>query len=108
MEIDELLSTPLWQMTGSDFCKLQSYANALDKSKTPLAGRTLCASVHALAVYLNCCDATIYALRKEGVLDSAIVSQIGRRIVFDGEIARELASAYQTDRRNAHTSMEKC
>lgn len=102
MEIDKLLATPLWQMTGADFCQLQNYANnTLDKSKAPDT-RTLCASVHALAEYLNCCDATIYSLRKEGVLDGAIVSKIGRRIVFDGETARELASAYQAEQRNAH------
>ena len=59
--------------------------------------------VHALAVELGCSDSTVYSLMRtareedgssEGWRHSsyAIVSRIGRRIVFDVERARELAT----------------
>ena len=58
--------------------------------------------VHALAVELGCSDSTVYSLmrttREEDgssdggvLLRDAIVSRIGRRIVFDVERVRELA-----------------
>jgi hypothetical protein len=37
----------------------------------------------------------IYALKKEGVLDKAIVEQVGKRIIFDADKARMLADEYQ-------------
>jgi hypothetical protein len=43
----------------------------------------------------------VYTLKKIGVLDSAIVSQIGKRIVFDVNKARILADEYQKSRRAA-------
>ena len=42
---------------------------------------------------------TIYDLKKKGVLDEAIISRVGRKIVFDAEKARVLASNYQSDQR---------
>ena len=68
---------------------------------TPMGQKAL--GVHALAVELGCSDSTIYALmrapREEdgsseggGILKPAIISRIGRRIVFDVEKARELAT----------------
>ena len=52
-----------------------------------------------LAAYLGCCESTIYAIKKSGALDEAIISKIGHRIVFDAEKARELANEYQCQKR---------
>ena len=107
-KIEGLLEKPLWQMTGEEYCQLTHYALSLTPGagpyQTPPGQKAL--GVHALAVELGCSDSTIYAImrtpREEdgsseggGILKAAIVSRIGRRIVFDVDKARELATQYQ-------------
>lgn len=105
IDIQGLFEKPVWQMTGEEYCQLTHYALSLSQSTGPSqapAGRKAL-GVHALAEELGCSESTIYALmrtsREEdgsseggGVLKRAIVSRIGRRIVFDVEKARELAT----------------
>ena len=108
ININGLLEKPLWQMTGEEYCQLTQYALSLSSgtgtAPSPSGQKAL--GVHALAVELGCSDSTIYALmrtpREEdgsseggGILKPAIVSRIGRRIVFDVDKARELATQYQ-------------
>ena len=110
--IEGLLVKPLWQMTGEEYCQLTQYAMSLspnaETSPAPMGQKAL--GVHALAVELGCSDSTIYALmravREEdgsseggGILKPAIVSRIGRRIVFDVDTARRLADGYQSARK---------
>lgn len=92
-KISDLLFKPLWQLTGEEYVRLHAYACTLkrDTEPTPVTRVT---GVRALAEYLSCCESKIYALKREGVLDSAIISHIGKNTVFDGEKARELAQAY--------------
>lgn len=98
MEIRSLLEKPLWQLTGEEYVRLHAYACTINNDTTtaPAARVT---GVRALAEYLSCCESTIYALKREGVLDSAIISHVGKNIVFDGERARELAQAYMREHR---------
>ena len=106
--IEGLLQKPLWQMTGEEYCQLTHYALSLSpntgSSPAPPGQKAL--GVHALAVELGCSDSTVYALmrtpREEdgsseggGILRPAVVSRIGRRIVFDVDTARRLADDYQ-------------
>ena len=110
--IDGLLRKPLWQMTGEEYCQLTHYALSLSpntgSSAAPPGLKAL--GVHALAMELGCSDSTVYALmrtpREEddsaeggGILQPAIISRIGRRIVFDVDIARRLADDYQSTRK---------
>jgi len=110
--IDGLLQKPLWQMTGEEYCQLTHYALSLSpntgSSASPPGQKAL--GVHVLAMELGCSDSTVYALmrtaREEddsaeggGILQPAIVSRIGRRIVFDVDIARRLADDYQSTRK---------
>ena len=48
---------------------------------------------------MECCDSLVYKLRREGVLDEAIISRIGKKIVFDGDVARRCANEYQEQQR---------
>ena len=112
-QIEGLLEKPLWQMAGEEYCQLTHYALSLSpntgpSSPSPPGQKAL--GVHALAVELGCSVSTIYALmrmpREEdgsaesgGILKSAIVSRIGRRIVFDVDAARRLADEYQSSRK---------
>ena len=107
-KIEGLLQKPLWQMTGEEYCQLTHYAISLSPnagtSQAPTGQKAL--GIHALAVELGCSDSTVYSLmrtpRKEdasseggGILKDAIISRIGRRIVFDVDKARELAKQSQ-------------
>ena len=60
---------------------------------------TRCTGVRELAQYLNCCESTIYSMKREKILDDAILSSIGKSTVFDGERARELAQVYMQEHR---------
>ena len=110
--IEGLLQKPLWQMTGEEYCQLTQYAlslsNGTGTAPSPSGQKAL--GVHARAVELGCSDSTIYALmrtpREEdgsseggGILRPAVVSRIGRRIVFDVDTARRLADDYQSSRK---------
>ena len=106
IQIESFLDKPVWQMTGKEYIGLTQYALA---TVSGVGGNTMserrgqkAMGVHALAVELGCSDSTVYSLmrtaREEdgssdggGLLRDAIVSRIGRRIVFDVERARELA-----------------
>ena len=110
--IEGLLQKPLWQMTGEEYCQLTHYALSLsqnaESSASPPGQKAL--GVHALAIELGCSDSTVYALMRTprevddsadggGILQPAIISRIGRRIVFDVDIARKLADGYQSTRK---------
>ena len=109
--IEGFLGKPLWQMTGEEYCQLTHYALSLSPntgSSSPPGQKAL--GVHALAVELGCSDSTVYSLMRTpreddgsadggGILRPAIVSRIGRRIVFDVETARRLADDYQSSRK---------
>lgn len=110
--IDGLLQKPLWQMTGEEYCQLTHYALSLSPNtgSSPALPGQKALGVHALAVELGCSDSTVYALmrtpREEdgsseggGILRPAVVSRIGRRIVFDVDTARRLADDYQSSRK---------
>ena len=102
-----LLDKPIWQMSGREFCALTHFANGLgDGLGAGAERRTLVNGVQALADGLGCSPSTIYALMRTartedgsaaegGILRDAIVSRIGRAIVFDVERARELAKEYK-------------
>ena len=99
-KVTDLLNKPLWQLTGSEYLALHRYAHEKDgmnsKECHPITRVT---GVHALAQYIECSDSQVYKLRREGVLDEAIISHVGKSIVFDGEKARELAQAFMEESR---------
>lgn len=112
ININGLLEKPLWQMTGEEYCQLTQYALSLSTGTgtAPSTSGHKALGVHALAVELGCSDSTIYALmrttREEdgsseggGIIKGAIISRIGRRIVFDVDTARKLAEYYQSSYR---------
>ncbi|MCR5561113.1 MAG: DUF3853 family protein [Bacteroidales bacterium] len=97
INIEELLSKPVWQMTGQEFCELTRYANSDSvkrngESEVLAPRRTVKGTVN-LAQELGCCAATISNLLKEGVLKRAVVSHVGRAYVFDVDIAIEETKA---------------
>ena len=99
---EELMKKPVCLMSGEELIALTQYANGgLPQTTTPSdqSKQVRVIGIKELAAYLGCCESTVYAIKKIGVLDPAIVSQIGKRIVFDAERARELADGYQKAQR---------
>ncbi len=99
----ELLERPLWGLTVMEFLSVLSEAGKLqeDGALWLLSSKRII-GVKALAKYLNCSESTIYLLRRKGVLDDAVVSQIGRSIVFDGDKARALACEHLQEARKSN------
>lgn len=98
--IQELLQKPLWQLTGEEYVALHTYACSINNSD--IEGRqpaVQCKGVNALAEYCKCSPSQIAKLLREGVLESAVVSRIGKCIVFDGDEARRCANEYQEQQR---------
>lgn len=95
-------------MTGEEYVALHAYAVkvANDEVGAPQTV-TRCTGVRELAQYLSCCESTVYAMKREGVLDDSILSSIGKSIVFDGEKARELAQTYIQEHRQSKKPNEK-
>lgn len=97
--ITEILGLPLWQLTGEEYVRLHAYACSKNNNIVA-APVTKVTGVQALAKYLSCCESTVYMLRRERVLDEAVISRVGKSIVFDAEKAQRLADDYMTMNRN--------
>ena len=97
----DLMKKPVCMMSGEELVMLTKFANSMQTPNSPPDSfkRVQVIGIKDLATYLGCCESTIYAIKKAGALDRAIISKIGHRIVFDAEKARELANDYQCQKR---------
>ena len=87
-------------MTGEEYVALHAYACATNSTDSSVAAAvTRIKGVHAVAEYCDCSDSQIAKLLREGVLAPAILSRIGKSIVFDGDEARRCANEYQMQQR---------
>lgn len=98
---ERLLQKMLVQMTGEELVAIFRMAatEANDGNGTPKEASKYVYGIQDLAAYIGCCASTIYDLKKRGVLDAAIVSKVGKRIVFNAPLARKLADDFQQLRR---------
>ena len=106
-DITKLMDKPIWQMCGEEFVLLAEFAfsqNSLPARQEPQTQFVY--GISSLAEYLGCGNSTVYALKKEGVLDGAIRSRVGKRIVFDGPLARQLADDYKRRLAEGRSQME--
>ena len=90
MEIRELLSKPVWQMTGEEFILLNRHA--ADTEKKYVYG------IGGIARLFGCSMPTANRIKKSGKIDRAI-TQIGRKIIVDADMALELAGHKSGGRR---------
>lgn len=91
IDFESLRSKLVWQMNGDELRTI--VASVI--STEPQAKRTQAIGMAKLAEELGCSPSALYELKKKGVLDGAIISHIGKRLVFDVDKARELANEYQ-------------
>ncbi len=108
IDVTTLLDRPLWQLTGREFCALTQFATANLVSKTDTPRRN-CKGIEALASELGCSESYIYEVMKltrcdptnrndYGVLSAAVVSRIGKAIVFNVDTARRAISEFKEKR----------
>lgn len=98
-----LLSKFLCQMTGEEFLQLNELARKDVAEPSSGQPTTHAYGIGELAKLIGCSPSTVYSLKRQGILDDAIVSNIGRKIIFDVEKARALADNFQrTAREERH------
>ena len=94
MNIKELKQKSIWQMTGEEFLYLQQDGT----SQYPSQPTTIIDStqkrhvygINGIAKLFGCSMPTANRIKKSGKINRAI-TQIGRKIIVDAELALELA-----------------
>ncbi|MDD2285512.1 MAG: DUF3853 family protein [Paludibacter sp.] len=96
MDIKDLKQKPLWKMTGEEFLFLQENSTAKTNNQaTPTLAHDGSEKRHVygiagIAKLFGCSMPTANRIKKSGKIDRAI-TQIGRKIIVDAELALELA-----------------
>ena len=98
IRIEDLLGKMIVQLSCREFCALTRYAAEGLIPATP-AQPIQAVGIHCLAESLGCSVSCLYAMKAKGVLDGAIISHIGKKVVFDVEKSRKLAEEYQMAQR---------
>ena len=91
--LQELLSNPVWQMTGEEFIFLSKHASRQTETQPqpiPATERKYVYGILGIAKLFGCSLPTANRIKKSGKIDKAI-TQIGRKIIVDVELALELA-----------------
>ena len=91
--LQELLSKPVWQMTGEEFIMLSRRASGQTEAQPqPVTdtSRKYVYGILGIAKLFGCSLPTANRIKKSGKIDKAI-TQIGRKIIVDAELALELA-----------------
>lgn len=91
--LQELLSKPVWQMTGEEFIMLSRHASVQTEAQPqPVTdtSRKYVYGIPDIARLFGCSLPTANRIKKSGKIDKAI-TQIGRKIIVDAELALELA-----------------
>lgn len=93
MDLKYLKEKPIWQMTGEEFLYLQQNGITPQTTPTPIVDTTLKKYVYGIvgiAKLFGCSMPTANRIKKSGKIDKAI-TQIGRKIIVDADLALELA-----------------
>ena len=100
MNIEELKQKPLWQMTGDEFIFLQQNTGQKEVQSSPLVdnSKKYVYGLKGLKTLFNCSIATANRIKASGRIDKAI-SQVGRKVIIDADLALELAGRKNGGRR---------
>lgn len=95
MTLHELLDKPVWQMTGEELLFLTQHGqrhtetNSTQQTSTK-EQRRFVYGLSGLARLFGCSLPTANCIKQSGKIDRAI-TQIGRKIIIDADLALELA-----------------
>lgn len=101
MKIKELKEKPIWQMTGEEFLYLQQSSEQPERQSYVVAEnipKKYVYGIRGIADLFGCSIPTASRIKKSGKIDKAI-TQIGRKIIVDAELAIELAGRKTGGRR---------
>ena len=95
MTLHELLEKPVWQMTGEELLFLAQHGRChteTDSTKQTSAKeqRRFVFGLSGLARLFGCSLPTANRIKQSGKIDRAI-TQVGRKIIIDADLALELA-----------------
>lgn len=96
MTINELLGKPVWQMTGEELLFLAQHSNASESSNTTKADsatkeeKRYVYGLSGIAHLFGCSLPTTNRIKQSGKINRAI-TQVGRKIIVDADLALELA-----------------
>ena len=94
ISLEKLLQTPVCMMSGEELAFLFNNLGVLDKPD-----RKLAYGIKGIAETFGCSIPTANRIKKSGIIDKAI-SQLGRKIVIDVDLALELAAERKEEERN--------
>ncbi|MBW4724709.1 DUF3853 family protein [Prevotella melaninogenica] len=95
MTINELLGKPVWQMTGEELLFLAQHSNMftsgeVTKGSSSKEERRYVYGLAGIARLFGCSLPTANRIKQSGKINRAI-TQVGRKIIVDADLALELA-----------------
>lgn len=100
MNVKELKEKPIWQMTGEEFLFLQQ--NSEQKQVQPVTlsetQKKYVYGIGGIARLFGCSIPTANRIKQSGKIDKAI-TQIGRKIIVEADLALELAGRKSSGRK---------
>lgn len=91
MEISDLLKKPLFQLSTEEFLFINKYNQNTPTNLEPKQiSKKYVYGISGIAALFGCSKPTANRLKKSKKIDGAI-TQIGRKIIVDAELALELA-----------------
>ena len=91
LNLNQLLQKPIAMMTGEELCFLITKSVDNTETGTPqVASKGNYYGIEGIARVFGCSVPTANRIKKSGIIDKAI-TQIGRKIVVDADLALSLA-----------------
>jgi len=92
MNVKELKEKPIWQMTGEEFLFLQQNSEQKQVQSVTLSEtqKKYVYGIGGIARLFGCSIPTANRIKQSGKIDKAI-TQIGRKIIVEADLALELA-----------------
>ena len=95
MTTNELLDKPVWQMTGEELLSLAQHSNISTSSESTKASsskeeKRYVYGLAGIARLFGCSLPTANRIKQSGKINRAI-TQVGRKIIVDADLALELA-----------------
>jgi len=88
---EDLRKKPLWQMTGEEFLCLYQTAGCQEVQQPVVhPAKKYVYGIYGISQLFGCSVPTAHRIKKGGKIDKAI-TQIGRKIIVDADLALELA-----------------
>ena len=91
LNFNQLLQKPIAMMTGEELCFLITKSVESTEAATPqVAAKGYYYGIEGISRVFGCSVPTANRIKKSGIIDKAI-TQIGRKIVVDADLALSLA-----------------